>query len=164
MMKKILAGFLASLLPVVALAQSVPASNATYIPAALSPIQTLSTTGALTFYTQGTGTAYIRVTGTYTGLAANVQIAAERVSPVYTTTGVEPAAGGGGVLKTITANGLYRLNTSGTAVVRFNVTALATGSVSVTYASTPAASLVMTSPTRRACCRFRCGRSPSMST
>ena len=149
MMKKILAGLLAMLLPAVVFAQSVPASNPTYIPAAISPLATLSAPGTLTFNTQGTGTAYIRVTGTFTGLAANVQAAAERVSPVYTTVAVEPGGGGGGKLKTITVTGFYKVNIAGTAAIRFNLTAISTGSVSVTYSSTPAGVDVTAVPGRR---------------
>lgn len=132
-------------------AQTVPSSNPTYIPTAVSATQTLAATGAITWNANNFGTSMVQVAGTYTGLVGTFQVTPDRgSSPTWTTVHARPVGNSAsGTLATITANGLYAINTAGAAQVRFNVTGLSTGSVTATFSGTPAIAESFSRPVRR---------------
>lgn len=116
-------------------AQTYPTNNPSYIPTAVLPAVSCSAACIVTLNTNGVGTATFRISGSGTGIAATVQVSNDRAtSPTFT--GVTAYPIGSTPVKTITAAGLYRVNTEGAAYVRLNLTAV-TGSVSISGAATP---------------------------
>lgn len=116
--------------------QTYPINNPTYIPGAILASQNITTAGALTYQSNGVGTLYVRVLGTYTGLVATVQITESRAaSPTWTSVTVEEV--GAARKGTISANGLYRVNVAGAAQVRFNASAISTGTAAVSFSGGP---------------------------
>lgn len=125
-----------------AVAQTVP-NNPVYIPTQVLGVTTLTAAGDVTFNTNGDGSIYFRVAGTFTGLAATVQGTESRAtSPTYSDISVQKV--GGSRLTAITGTGLYRANVAGMARVRLHVTNISTGSVSVTSSAGPGTDFVST--------------------
>lgn len=137
-----------ALLNVAAPAQTYPINNPSYIPTAVLAATTFTAAGTATFNNNGNGTVLIRVAGTNSVLSAVVQITESRAaSPTWTTVPVQLV--GGGVVTTITANGLYRLNINGAAQVRFNLASLTGTNVIVSAAATPGSEFVEVLPVVR---------------
>jgi len=146
----LIAAMTMALLPAFAAAQVYPTNSPVYIP---TPALTssLSAAGTVSMVTQGLGTVTARISGTNTGVAGTFQGTNEfGSSPTWTTIPVTQIGGVGGSLSNITGNGFYRLNATGFAKVRFNMTAISTGSVAVAMAGSPASAIVTASPLRRA--------------
>lgn len=136
---------LMTLLNLQAVAQTYPINNPTYVPTAVLAATTLTTAGTVGFNNNGNGTVLIRVAGTNTGLSAVVQVTESRASsPSWTTVPVQTV--GGGIVSTITANGLYRLNINGAAQVRFNLASVTGTNVIVSAAATPGSEFVASLP------------------
>lgn len=130
-------------------AQSYPTTNPTYTPAALLTSSSLSAAGKACYLTNGVGTLYARVSGTYTGMTGTFQGTESRAtSPTYSTMPVDPV--GGARTTNVTSNGLYRLNASGLAQVCFNMSAISTGSVTVTWSGGPGTQFTTQLPLTRA--------------
>jgi hypothetical protein len=126
-LKLALAALLLGVQALAALAQTYPTTSPVYIPqAVLASWSTLTGTGVTTnFVVNGSGTMLIRVAGTFSVLAAQVQVTeqpATTASPTWTAVPVETV--GGPRVGTITATGLYRLNVAGAKQVRVNVSSL----------------------------------------
>lgn len=112
--------------------QTYPVNNPYYVPNAILASQNITAAGSLTYQNNGVSTLYVRVLGTYTGLVATVQVTESRAaSPTWTSVTVEEI--GAARKGTITSNGLYRVNVSGAAQVRFNATAISTGTAAVSF-------------------------------
>ena len=140
---------LALIVPAPALAQTYPYSTPTYIPSAVLAPASLSATGSVTFVTNGVGTLTARLTGTYTGLTGIFEGTNETgSSPTWTTLRAVPVGGRVSQLS-VSANGFWRVNATGFARVRFRVTAISTGSVTVAMAGTPAAGIVQQDTVKR---------------
>lgn len=134
--------------PLPALAQTYPTNNPVYIPTAVLPATNCSTACTVTFNTNGLGSVTFRVSGSATGISITPQVSNDRgVSPTYTNVQAYPI--GGMPTSTITANGLYRVNTQGLTSVRLNVTAV-TGTLTVTGAGSPAEQATLALPVRKA--------------
>lgn len=131
-----------------ALSQTYPINNPSYIPTAILAATTLTTAGTVTFNNNGNGTVLIRVAGTNSVMSATVQMTESRAtSPTWTAVPVQLV--GGGRVNTIVANGLYRLNISGAAQVRFNLASFSGTNVIVSAAGTPGDEFVRTLPADR---------------
>lgn len=112
--------------------QTYPVNNPYYVPNAILASQNIAAPGALTYQNNGVSTLYVRVLGTYTGLVATMQVTESRgASPTWTSMTVEEV--GAARKGTISANGLFRINVSGAAQVRFNATAISTGTAAVSF-------------------------------
>lgn len=151
LLKRLFAASCAALLalsaPIAALAQAYP-PNPTYHPTAVLAPVTCSAACDVVFNTNGLGTATIRVGGAGTGIAAVVQAANDRAaSPTWTNVGVHPV--GGATASSISATGIYRVNTAGMAQIRVHLTAV-TGSVTIGGAGTPSSGIVLAAPDRKA--------------
>jgi len=132
-----------------AFGQAYPSSNPTFIPNAIVSETTLTAPGTVSMNLNNIGTVEMRVAGTYTGLAATMQVTESRgSSPAFTT--ISCTAVGGTQTASITGNGLYRCNTAGAAAARLNVTAISTGSVVVSMSGSPATGLAISVPLHRA--------------
>lgn len=127
-----------SALPNPAIAQSYALNNPVYVPTPILASQSLAAPGALAFQTNSVGSVSFRVTGTYTGLVAEIDCTTSRdASPTWSAamSFQGSGVGGQGLFKSITANGLYILgNLNSYSQCRFNVTAISTGSVSMSAA------------------------------
>lgn len=134
--------------PSLALAQTYPSSNPTYVPTAVLPATTCAAACDVVFNVNGISTVSFRIAGAGTGIAAVIQGANDRSSsPTYSTLTVQ---GIGGIRQsTVTATGLYRVNTAGLASVRFHLTAV-TGSVTIGGAGTLDAAENVALPARKA--------------
>ena len=124
-----------------ALADAVyPFNNPTYIPAAISPQATIpiGTTSLFAFQTNGVSTLYLRIAGSPSGLAATVQGTEARQQPgnaAPTWTALPIDIIGGVRVASISGTGLFRINVSGFAQVRLNVSALTSGATTVTMSA-----------------------------
>lgn len=148
LLRTLMTALIALAISAAAPAQNYSISNPTYIPTAVLAATTFTTAGTATFNNNGNGTILIRVAGTNTGLSGVVQISESRAtSPSWTTVPVQTI--GGGVTSTIIANGLYRLNVSGAAQIRFNLASVTGTNVIVSAAATPGAEFVSTLPVVR---------------
>ena len=135
--------------PGMALAQPYPGQSPTYLPSAILPATTMTAPGNVVFQTNSTGTVIATITGSGTGIAGTFQIASERQgTPTWTSIGVQPMGGTGGLVKTITAIGRYKIAAQGAAQVQFNLTAL-TGSVTVDFSGGVSDSIIDVAPIRR---------------
>lgn len=149
-MKKTFLSFLAGfvLFGGAAVAQTYPSNNPSYEPTAVLAPVTLSAPGTANFNANSIGTLNVRVSGTFTGLTATVQITESRsASPTWTN--VTAYTVGGVPQSTITGTGLYRVNVAGAAQVRVNVTAISTGSVVVSASGNEATGAVINAPLQR---------------
>lgn len=117
-----------------ALAQVYPINNPTYIPTAIAPPQTFTTTGDYTYSASGISTVTIRVSGTCTGLTAAPQGTNDGTN--WTTVQAIPVAGGGNVTS-ITGTGFWRVNAAGFTKTRLHITVLS-ASCTVAMAGTMA--------------------------
>jgi hypothetical protein len=132
MFRKTLGLIAAMTLALSALAQSYPVNTPTYIPQAILTATTLTTAGTVSFQNNGTGTIYLRVLGTNTGLSATVQTTESRASsPTWNTLSVVNETTGARQAS-IVANGLYRVSVPGSAIVRFNLASVTGTNVIVT--------------------------------
>lgn len=128
--------------------QTYPVNNPTYIPNAILASQNISAIGSVTYQNNGVGTLYIRVLGTYTGLVSTVQVTESRgATPTWTSVAVEEM--GAARRSTIIANGLFRLNVTGAAQVRLNVTAISTGTAAVSFSGGPGPQFITQLPSQR---------------
>lgn len=128
--------------------QTYPVNNPVYIPNAILASQNISAVGSLTFQNNGTGTMYARVLGTYTGLVGTFQVTESRAaSPTWTSIGFQEI--GGARRTTVSANGLFRLTVAGAAQVRFNVTAISTGTAAVSFSAGPGPEFFTQLPAQR---------------
>jgi hypothetical protein len=127
----------------------VPANNPTYIPAAVLPSTTLTAPGSVVFQTNSVGTLYFNLSGTNTGLAATIQGAVMRAGTL-TWVNLSAIQTSYGLVTNISANGLYRVNASGFAQIRLNLTAIASGSLAVAASAGMGQSLEDTLPVSRA--------------
>jgi hypothetical protein len=135
--------------PLAAVAQTYPSTTPTYIPTAVLAPASLSAPGSVTFITNGVGTLTARLTGTYTGLTGIFEGTSETgTSPTWTQIRAVPVGGRVSVLS-VSANGYWRVNTTGFAKVRFRATAISTGSVTVAMSGTPAAGIVQQDTVKR---------------
>lgn len=139
------AAFLAAALlaPLLARAQPVATVNANLL-SFFGPATTVASTATLpaniVWLPNGSNCISVRVAGTNTGLAATVQVTNTRTgTPAWSNVGFVNRGGAGGSAITIAGDGLYQFDIGGAAQVRFDITALATGSVVVSAAATPAA-------------------------
>ena len=125
---KVIIGLFLAMLSVAAFADATyPWSTPSYVPTAMSPSATLSAPGTYAMTTQNVNTAIFSVSGTCTALAATPQISVDGTNyfPVNVYPVTAGTTGGTAVAATsITAAGLYRVNTSGAHSVRLNITAL----------------------------------------
>lgn len=116
-------------------AQTYPTGGANYTPAAVLAPTTLSAPGNVVFQSNSIGTLNIRLSGAFTGLAATIQVSEARTGTINWTpiSAVAVNANGGniGTRSTLSVAGLYRVDVSGYAQVRVNVSAISTGSVIV---------------------------------
>jgi hypothetical protein len=144
-----------------AVAQTYPVNNPTYIPTAVLAASSLSAPGDVTFNVNGLGSVVMRIAGTNTGVAGTFQVTESRASsPTWQTVGVTQIGGTGGAISAITGNGVYRINTTGLAQVRFHLTGISTGSISVSGSGSPAAGMVhcFAAPPRNLLGRGHCAR------
>lgn len=138
---------LLALLPLAAFAQSYPTQNPTYIPSPVNPQDSIASTATFptgqVFQLNGVGSFTVRVTGTYTGLVAEVDVTNDRTlstgapnnSPTWTAMSCRQAgaaAGNGQFVPSITTNGIYECNAAGYTEARFWITGLSTGTVTFT--------------------------------
>lgn len=121
--KNVLAILASVALATAAFAQNYPYTKATYIPSAIAPSSTLSTTGTYAIDALGLSTVTFQISGTCTSLAATPQISTNG-GTTWTDVKAAPVAGGS-LVSSITTAGAYRINAAGTNKVRLNVTALA---------------------------------------
>ncbi len=105
----------------VAMAQIYPSNSPVYIPNAVNPPKAFTTTGDYVTTTNGIAGATINVTGTCTGLTAAAQGTNDGTN--WTTMQLIPV-GGGSLITSITATGMWRTNVSGFTKVRVHITAL----------------------------------------
>jgi hypothetical protein len=138
----LLAAGLTVVAPIVAFALSAPTYAPTYIPTGLQAAATLSAAGTIATPTTGDGCLAADVSGTNTGIVATFQVTPDGpsvASPVWKSVAVLPQGIGNspaGKIANVTGDGIYRLKTDGYAQVRFNLTAISTGSVNVNYSGT----------------------------
>jgi len=102
-------------------------TNPTYVPTAKSAAVSASAPTTYVLTTHNVNTAVFNITGTCTSLAAVAQISTDGTN--YVTVNVYPVSAGtvNGLsvpAASITAAGMYRVNTSGAFKARLNVTAL----------------------------------------
>jgi hypothetical protein len=114
-----------------------PYSNPTYTPTAVSPL-TAMTIGAAnyTMRTNDIGLTTIRIIGTCSSLAATVKVSNETTSDATFTAVYVMDKSTNFTSSTITAAGLYAVNTTGMAQVQLAVTALSVANCSVAMAGT----------------------------
>ena len=120
------------------LAQTRPTSTPTYIPNGIFAPQTVAAASApvatTPYVTANESTILARVGGTFTGLTGIFQVSSDSpstaaASSTWVNVNAVPMSGVGGIVKTVIAAGTYRINTNGATKVRFNITAMSTGSV-----------------------------------
>lgn len=143
---------LALFMPTLSLAQTYPTQNPVYMPTSTLPTwATLTATGTTTPWQANTqATMYIRVAGTFSALAAQVQISeSPGAASAVTWTAIPVEAVGGSRVFTITATGLYRLNVAGAKQVRLNVTTLTGTNVIFTGSASGGEQFVTTLPIQR---------------
>ncbi len=150
----LLAAALAAYLPDLARAQSgYPQNGATYTPTMLLPATTISATGTTEAILQNINSVNIRLTGSPSGLVATVEGAVERApaTQTWTALSIRPVGiGAGGSRSSITATGLYAVDTTGFASIRLNVSALSSGSAVLTMSGSAGDRAVLTRPARTA--------------
>lgn len=133
------------------LAQSgYPPNGAGYTPAMILPEASLSAVGSVTALLNDIGTTYVNVTGTYTGLTAIIEATTQRSPAAQTWVQIPADIVGGSRTLTLTANGTYRVDTSGFASVRARVTAISTGSAVFAMSGGGGPSAIIASTPRRA--------------
>lgn len=114
-----------------------PINNPTYIPTAISPPVTYTAPGLYVLTTHNIGTATIRISGTCTGLVAAVQVSQDGVN--WTAVNFYPVTTGAiTVVTSVSAPGLWRINTAGFLKARVNISIL-TASCTVQMGGTTAA-------------------------
>lgn len=119
-------------------AQTTATYNPTYIPTSILAPQTFSAVGNYVFQNQGNGSAVMQVSGTFTGLTATIQGTTLRQgTQVWTTIPYVNLSSSNTSGTTVTAVGTYRVDLSGFAAVRLNITAISTGSVTVGMSASP---------------------------
>lgn len=147
--------FLAALLalPSLAFGQTYPNTNPTYTPNAT---KAAAATGAtVVFVTANIGTTDALVAGSPVGLTGQFQGSTDvpgAASPTWVNIVALPVGAGtvgSGIVLTVTSTGVYRLRTTGFNQVRFNQTALSSGSYTVAYTGSNAPTLLDTSTIRR---------------
>lgn len=132
-----------------AVAQQYPTTNPSYIPAGVLAATTLTTAGTVVYQVNGQGTVFIRVAGTNSGLSAVAQVSEARSPNTVTWTTVPVSLVGGSSFGTIVTNGLYRVNVSGAAQLRFNLSSITGTNVTVTMSGDPGPQQVSTLPATR---------------
>jgi hypothetical protein len=117
-----------------ALAQTVPASNPTYIPQALEPAAMIATGVASNYAYQvnGAGAVLMTIAGSPSGLAAVVQGAVSRSGTIAWVNIPADQVGGPRVAAIVSA-GTYHINSAGYAQVRLAVSALTSGATTVAF-------------------------------
>lgn len=134
-------------------AQVLPTQTPVYIPTAIKTLTNLTAAGNVGYLVSGTGTVVANITGTNTGVAGTFQVTSDApsvASPTWKSVGVSPVGGtGAGRILNITGNGVYKINAVGYAQIRFNLTAISTGSINVAYSGTPATGLVEVATVKR---------------
>lgn len=134
LIRPVLVALAALLIASGAMAQTRPVTNPTYIPTGqLAPITTAAVavpTSTSSFIIQGEGTVSVQLSGTFTGLAATIQVTASPLS-------ISDASAVWTNYFTVVNSGLYRVKSAGLTRVRLNLTALATGSVVTTMTGSP---------------------------
>lgn len=125
-----------------------PTTNPTYLPNGILPPQSLTAAGTVTATLNGIDTVYVRVAGTGATIVANMQIATERGSSA-TYTAISCVSVPGGPVSTISANGLYRCAVAGAGSLQFNLSSLASGTVTVDMSGAIGDRDVTTQPIRR---------------
>lgn len=133
-------------------AQTYAYTNPTYIPTAQFGPVTVAAAAAPTtvpMVISSAGEATFRVAGTFTGLAATIEVSESNASTA-TWTQVSAIQNGSLSVKAISSTGLYRFNASGFAQARLNISAMSTGSVVLTGAVGNGAFNVGIDPVRRA--------------
>jgi hypothetical protein len=138
-------------LPGTGAAQTFPYTHPTYVPNGTLAAQTLTAPGTYQFVTGGAGSVSFRVLGSRSSLVASVQGTNDQAGPsgfTNWTNLVATPVGGGAPVNSISANGLWVVQTAGLTAVRVNVTTLSGGNVIISGASslTPAEPLQGTIP------------------
>ena len=140
--------FLASLLFMLAagsaaFAQTYPVTNPTYIPTAQAPATACTAACDIYFTLNGVTDTTVQITGTFTGLTAAVRVSNQtpdvsNASATWTTASIVPFGGGTPVSSVSgTTTGMWTLNTAGLTRLNVHVTAISTGTVTVSVAGTP---------------------------
>lgn len=115
-------------------AQTAPVTNPGYTPQATLAPMTFAATGSQYYQVNGQGELWFRVSGSGTGLlitvAGSETRAASNTSSTATYATLPVITEGGPRITRIIATGLYRVNVSGLASVRFNV-ATVTGTITI---------------------------------
>ena len=132
-MKKILFAFVLSALALlnlnVAVAQTYPWNNPTYTPVAIGPSTTYTAPAIYSFNAVGASVVAFQISGTCTSLAATAQVSNN--NSTWVTVNVWPVTTGTiTAAASISAAGIYRINTTAVEYARLNISAL-TASCSV---------------------------------
>jgi hypothetical protein len=122
------------LISVSAFAQTYPSTTPTYVPNAIVPTVTYTTSGVTASVQLNSVTSLdIGITGTYTGLIAQVQVSTQRVANPTDWQTIQVDSLDGDRYNLITGNEIFRINAAGYAQARLNITQLTTGSVTVNW-------------------------------
>jgi|ERR1700758_3837421 len=132
-MKKMLLGLFLAIATVMSFAQTYPYTNPTYIPTAIGPTTSFSTTGNYVFVNQGQSVLTTRITGTCTSLAGTVQGTNDGTN--WTNLNLVAIPTGASAMS-VSAPGFWRSEIGGMTQVRLHITALS-AACAVTMASTP---------------------------
>jgi hypothetical protein len=114
-------------------AQVYPVTTPVYIPSAVEQPTTCNTTCYVTFVVSGVSTVSFQLTnltGTITASVQGTNEAPSVASNTWTTLNLTPF-GGGSTVTSVSAIGMWTINTTGLTKVRVNVSALSTGPVTV---------------------------------
>lgn len=124
--------------PLAAVAQPYPTQTPTYIPTAvLAPATIAAPSTATSFVVNGLSTVSIRIAGTCTSLAATFEGTNQRTGTIAWTTLPAIPVAGGATVASVSAAGFWKVNASGLASVRVNVSAL-TASCTISMAGSAA--------------------------
>lgn len=135
-------------------AQPFPFQTPTYLPGGIVGATTCAAACDVVFNTGGESTITVRVSGSGTGIAAQVQgTESVAASPTWSTLFVQPLQVGSATApatsSAIAGVGVWRVNAAGLAQVRLHLTAV-TGSVSVSMSGSNAAGIVTAIPEKKA--------------
>lgn len=109
-----------------AMSQTRPTQSPVYQPNGILAQKSFTAPGTYVYTVNGDGAVSVEVTGTGSGITAEFDISGDRsASPTWGSQGP------------ITANGTYRFDVAGYAQVRFNLTALTSGTVTVAMSGGP---------------------------
>jgi hypothetical protein len=122
------------LISVSAFAQTYPVTTPTYVPNAIVAPVTYTTSGVTAAVQLNSTTSLdLGITGTYTGLVAQVQVSTQRAASPTDWQTIPVDSLDGDRYASITGNEIFRINAAGYAQARLNIISLSTGSVTVNW-------------------------------